>query len=467
MFENTRSVIDTSESAGPPENAKLHDYAKHLSLAGKVTVVREPDVSAGDVRSSGATMKIDLKSGTASPSAERPDREQTPFEPQVGILPTRPESPVLGGLSYPVLDFGSMSEMPRVPYLVDGMIAQRSVAAVYGRAGVGKSFFNIHLAFSIACGIPWLGRDTVQGPVLYVVAEGEGDMSDRINGWMSAYGARGLPQVYFLTAAPQLNNPEDVKKLITVAQVLKPILIIIDPLAQCTIGVEENSSSAMGTILNATKKIATAVGCSVLLTHHTARGGSSDPRGSSAIEGAVDTAMLLTRRETSADMTLESRKVKYYRSFPPYTLRLQDHLESQVVAAVGEQPHASKSRTPAGTIIALKCLQELGGSAKSSDWQELWKSRTNNSTGSFDKIRKWLVEQNAVRKGPGLQDPYHITVSGGALIPLIPNNHTIASNVEGFQSSNSPTHPLGWGELNESNNNTDTNTIDGGVNDDK
>ena len=53
-------------------------------------------------------------------------------------------------------------------YLIDKLLPQGGLVGLYGLPGAAKTFLAIDLALHVAMGLPWLGRATAPGNVLYV-----------------------------------------------------------------------------------------------------------------------------------------------------------------------------------------------------------------------------------------------------------------------------------------------------------
>lgn len=75
----------------------------------------------------------------------------------------------------------------------------------------------------------------------------------------------------------------------------RPALIVIDTLARCAIGLEENSNKEMGQFVGAIDAIRLQYDCGVLVVHHTGKDGSV--RGASALIAACDSAVMLHKAE--------------------------------------------------------------------------------------------------------------------------------------------------------------------------
>ena len=54
------------------------------------------------------------------------------------------------------------------------------LVVLFGASGTFKSFLAIDMALHIAHGLPWLGRKTAAGSVVYVAAEGAGGLRKRL-----------------------------------------------------------------------------------------------------------------------------------------------------------------------------------------------------------------------------------------------------------------------------------------------
>ena len=63
------------------------------------------------------------------------------------------------------------AEYPELPWLVDQVIPLGGLAVLTSRPKVGKSTLARCLGVAVAQGIPWLGMETKQGPVLYCCLE--------------------------------------------------------------------------------------------------------------------------------------------------------------------------------------------------------------------------------------------------------------------------------------------------------
>ena len=196
----------------------------------------------------------------------------------------------------------------------------------YGKPGHGKSFVALDWAGCVSVGWMWQGRVTMQGPVLYVIAEGVTGLRQRVRAWEDCADIR--TGVAFLPVAVQLLSALDLAALIEVARELHPVLIVVDTQARVTVGADENSARDMGEFAAAAERLRQATGACVLFVHHESRAGEN-MRGSTALEGAAATIARVTK--DGPHLLLENPKQKDAAPFDPIRLRLVARLESATV----------------------------------------------------------------------------------------------------------------------------------------
>lgn len=176
--------------------------------------------------------------------------------------------------------------------LVAGLLYLDTLAWLIGRSGSFKSFVALDLAQAVGHGRPWAGRRVRQGPVLYIVAEGAGGMSLRTRAWALTRGPLS-DHVHFLPHPVQVTS-EHWGTLVLLAATLDPALIVIDTQARVTVGIKENDNTEMGRFIEQVDRLRRVTRACVLIVHHIGRQGE-DARGASAIDGAQDTELKVSR----------------------------------------------------------------------------------------------------------------------------------------------------------------------------
>jgi hypothetical protein len=185
-------------------------------------------------------------------------------------------------------------------WLVTDLFERDSLVTVYGPPGSAKSFAALDMACSIATGSEYHGRAVQTGPTVYVAGEGFNGIARRLQAWRIVHGVarEDLPlSVSNMPAA--LTDPEN---LTTVLEALRqidepPALVVVDTVARNFGPADENSTQDMTRFVNACDEIRLAHGCAVMLVHHVGHGDQTRARGSSVLNGAIDTALRITKDE--------------------------------------------------------------------------------------------------------------------------------------------------------------------------
>lgn len=299
-----------------------------------------------------------------------------------------------------LLTLSDLAALPPREWLVPGLVPCDALACLFGAPGTGKTFVALDLALSIACGLrEWQGQPLPVWPegapgVVYVAGEGIHGIRDRVKAW-ETHKRLGEAQ---LAQAPLsfVQHPVNLTKEAAAsdfaeavvqhhqAAATRPVkLVVFDTLARCAVGADENSSQEMGVVVANVDRIRRVLGdgCSVLLVHHSGKSAPTAMRGSSAINGAVDTALALLRPSSSSPSTGDAtgfaplllRAVKQ-KDGPCTTVRmgLRPHADSMVVVRPEDAaPIPSPAAPPALLPLQLKqyarTASSVGGDQEAAD----------------------------------------------------------------------------------------------------
>lgn len=212
-----------------------------------------------------------------------------------------------GGMRARLLVRSGLASLPEPEPLIDGTIDRRTVVVVAGHFGSLKSFVLQAWAASVATGSPWLGRQADQGDVLYVAAEGAQGLHPRWSAWEHGWH-QTIPDEA-LTVLPEPVNLLDSAAVTELCGLAAgKSLVILDTLARCLVGADENSAKDIGIAVDALYRIRNATGSgTVAVAHHTGKDRST-VRGSSALEAGVDTVYLTEGDARLMKMTRTKRK---------------------------------------------------------------------------------------------------------------------------------------------------------------
>lgn len=198
-----------------------------------------------------------------------------------------------------------------VTWAIKHVLPGNSVGMMFGAPGTFKSFIALDMALHIAHGMPWMGRKTTQGPVIYIAAEGGTGLWRRIKAW---HQARGMDwkkaDLYVVPVAVALRTSAKLVVEAAKAAGVLPVVVIVDTLSQTFTG-EENSANDIADYLRALGLAFRALWtCAVMVIHHSGHSATERPRGSSAIQGNTDFLFGVFRdeKELIATVTCERQK---------------------------------------------------------------------------------------------------------------------------------------------------------------
>lgn len=211
-----------------------------------------------------------------------------------------------------------------VVWLIKHWIPQQGLTLVFGASNSGKSFAVLDMALTLSAGLgSWHGFKAKKCVVLYLCGEGIQGVKGRIAIWKQFYGLEDLGEFYIAKGSRRLNEPLDleyVKQQIALMGI-KPDVIVVDTLARFFSG-DENKANEMGGFINAVDELSRLYNCSIVLISHTgvSKEASERVRGSSALNAAADTSILITNENKV--ITLTQTKQKDVDMLEPLSFRL-------------------------------------------------------------------------------------------------------------------------------------------------
>lgn len=203
-------------------------------------------------------------------------------------------------------------------YLIKGYLPADCTASIYGPSGSFKSFLAVSWACHIATGKQWNERKTEAGAVLYVVGEGGVGVPRRIRAWADQYNqGEDVPNIFRVDMPVFMADQLQVAELRLAANQVKSEtgldvkLIVIDTVARCFGGGDENKASDMGAFIAGCDMVKAATGATILLVHHSGKQEANGARGSSAFKAALDAEYLVKREGDKGDsLVLKATKMK-------------------------------------------------------------------------------------------------------------------------------------------------------------
>jgi len=219
-----------------------------------------------------------------------------------------PTTPVLADI---VLNRSALRSLPDPEPLIDNVLDQGTTALLYGRHGTLKTFIGIDWAASVGTGRRWQGRDTQRRRVLYVAAEGAFGFKKRIDAWETGWDTQiGDDDLDVLPRPVNLTRALDVGNLAALIDWNGYGFVILDTLARCMVGADENSAKDCGVVIDAMTRLLghTPAGRGVVLgVHHSGKDGKTF-RGSSVFEAGADTVYSVIKDGGVSILEREKRK---------------------------------------------------------------------------------------------------------------------------------------------------------------
>ena len=288
------------------------------------------------------------------------DEGHTVDELKALVLPAPPYSPVMHAPSernhdnVPTrhereatprgFEFVTVAELLREPpesveWVVDGLLPTGGVAVIGAKPKVGKTTLARCLALAVAKGQPFLGRQTTQGTTIYLALE---DQRDRIRAHFANLGAGDDPLIIHARRAPM----EALTMLRAAIDAYRPRCVVIDPLFRFAYVKDVSNYAEVNALLEDFVDTARTTGTAMVLVHHNNKAGLEGGDallGSTAIFGAVDTAILMKRRQGSDIREVETQQ-RHGDDMDSSIITLDDHGRVRIGASVVEFDRATVAR---------------------------------------------------------------------------------------------------------------------------
>lgn len=184
-------------------------------------------------------------------------------------------------------------------WLIKGVLSKGEVNCIYGPSGSGKTFLALDMCLSVAQGEAWRNHRTKKRKVAYIAAEGARGVSMRLQ----AYASRreldlNSVDLFVSASCPSLVDDASVEALLENVRALGDVdMLVVDTLAQCSAGADENNGKEMGIALRACRRVYEEIGASVLLIHHSGKDETRGARGWSGLRAALDTEICVSEKD--------------------------------------------------------------------------------------------------------------------------------------------------------------------------
>ena len=198
--------------------------------------------------------------------------------------------------------------------LVEGVLTAGDGSVLYGDSNSGKTFLVIDMAASVARGVPWMGKRTEPGMVVYLAAESPASVRGRLQAYQKHHDCK-VPNFAIVQSPIDLfDGNADTNRVITLVQQLerqrgqKVRLIVGDTLSRLSAGANENAGQDMGLIVSRFDRIRTECKAHFLLIHHSGKAVAAGARGWSGIRAAIDTEIEISDSPSGRCMEITKQR---------------------------------------------------------------------------------------------------------------------------------------------------------------
>jgi RecA-family ATPase len=326
---------------------KVANAYKYVDRSGPIGA-RNPDIEfEGYLDPSLPTPEPKVKAD--DDNTEQPNIFAEPKAEDLDGEDARPDDPSWKTLKLlPIGEIGDDEAPPEIPYVIDRVAPRGYVMFLHAETASGKTTIAYQLCISFVTGMPWLGIPVVKGPAFYYGVEDSDVVArrrviqmahaygvkprelDRLGLTVFTGGAKGAKDMPVLV---RMNPKTDTilptrmfRMLREYAGDVKPVCMVLDPLAMMFWGNENDRGQSYATIFYFTQ-LAELAGGTVVVPAHPSRLGMATGSGESGSTGwasASRAQMILTRPKdalpNSGLRDLVFRKTQFAELRPPINL---------------------------------------------------------------------------------------------------------------------------------------------------
>jgi hypothetical protein len=287
-----------------------------------------------------------------------------------------------------------MSEDYTPNWLIDGLIEKSDLGLIFGSSGGGKSFVVLEMCYCIASGIPFHGKKTKLGRVLYVCGEGYGGIQKRFAALHEKHNGVLGGRLHLTRQSAALMDIESAKSVRNTMDSLNGIdLVVVDTLHRNFGAGDENSSRDFAILLQNVDKFIKSSGATVVIIHHSGNDSNGRSRGSSSIRAAMDVEFEVIKNADEI-VTMTNTKMKNFEPPLPMAFKFTPIAESVVLELTEFVSKPKVKPLSNNALIALRCLDkviEQDGIAPPQIITDLFKDSPQNVPAKVVTIEQWRV----------------------------------------------------------------------------
>ena len=263
-------------------------------------------------------------------------------------------------------------------YLIKGWLGRSQMSVVYGPSNVGKSFFCLDMAFSVAANAEWNGARVRGGTVLYLATEGGNAFRNRVYALRDSKGVDDAPLLVRPSPIDLLRAEVDMPALMALCDEVRGEhgninMIVVDTLSRAMAGGNENGPEDMTRLIGNLDTLRDLTDAHIMVVHHSGKDTAAGARGHSSLRAATDTEIELEVDESGMRIA-KTTKQRDMEPKPPFGFTLRVHelgndedgdavTTCTILPASDEELAEAKQKKPAGNNqrLVLECFKQLRG----------------------------------------------------------------------------------------------------------
>lgn len=252
-------------------------------------------------------------------------------------------------------------------WLIHGYLEAEALSVLFGESGTLKTFLALSWGLSISCGIDWFGHKVKQGPVFFIIGEGQNGFARRVKAWEIEMGVDLSDKPFFVSNTPVMML--DVMSAKAAGDAINklrekhgtPALVVIDTLARNFGPGDENSTADMTNFIS---NLDEYIGrdFSRMVVHHTGQGNKERARGSYALLAAVDSEYCMAKNKVGIVLSCTKMKdsAKFSEvAFKPRTVTINNDYQHPMTSLVLDLVRKNFSEA---LDMLIAYLEKAGGS---------------------------------------------------------------------------------------------------------
>ena len=298
------------------------------------------------------------------------------------------------------------------PLLIEHLLHREAKMVLGGGSKTYKSWALADLGLSVAAGVPWWNFPCRQGVVVYLNFELiQGFLEWRI---YNICRAKNITLPSWFLYWNLRNKCYDLAKIARVLEARlqawnwRVDLIIADPIYKALGGLDENSSSEMGLLMETIEKLSVHTGAAVVFGAHFSKGGQAQKEAKDRISGSgvfgrdPDAIVTMTKHSQEHSYAVES-DLRYLPALPDFVvswkfplLHIDEGKDPRDLFMPGMRKASKNDDIPVNEEEVLTCLN-LSGMIDSA-WRDEVRVKYGRAGGPYYAAKAKLIEQQRVVK---------------------------------------------------------------------